>query len=323
MSYSQLTETERYQIYSLLKAGKLVTEIALNLNRHKSTISRELSRNKGLRGYQPKQAQQFATRRRIAHGQVRISDPVWDEVERLIKEDWSPEQIGWRLYEEQRVCISHEWIYQYIYRDKLEGGELYTHLRCQKKRRKRYGKYDKRGKIVARVGIEDRPAIVETKTRLGDWEGDTVEGAHHKGYLLTLVDRVSKYLVSEPLERKTAELTADATIGALSDHILETVTFDNGKEFADHERVAAELETAIYFADPYSSWQRGLNENTNGLLRQYYPKCKSLKGLDKKHLAKIVWKLNNKPRKSLGWKTPYEMMYNKKTILTSRVALTS
>lgn len=323
MSYNQLTETERYQIHSLLKEDKSITEISVNLKRHKSTISREISRNKGLRGYRPKQAHLLSTLRRISHGQIRISDQLWDEVERLITEDWSPEQVAWRLYEEQGVCISHEWIYQYVYRDKSEGGDLYTHLRCQKKRRKRYGTYSKRGKIVARVGIEERPDIVEKKTRLGDWEGDTVEGARHEGYLLTLVDRVSNYLVSEHLEHKTAEATANATVNSLSEHKVETVTFDNGREFSAHEKISTELGIAVYFADPYSSWQRGLNENTNGLLRQYYPKGMSLKGLDEACLAEIVVKLNNRPRKGLKWKTPYEVMYNEKTVLTSRVAVTS
>ena len=153
MSYHQLTETERYQIYSLIKAGLSITEIGGVLKRNKSTVSRELNRNTGLRGYRPRQAQMLSLMRKQNRAQCRISDQLWTEVERLIEEDWSPEQVAWRLYEEQGVCISHEWIYQYIYEDKSAGGDLYTHLRCQKKRRKRYGSYDKRGQIVGRTGI--------------------------------------------------------------------------------------------------------------------------------------------------------------------------
>ncbi len=323
MGYHQLTEIERYQIQALLKAEKSLTEIADFLNRHKSTISREVKRNSGLRGYRPKQAQDLAVSRRHYHVQQRISDQLWNEVERLVREDWSPEQVAWRLYEEQGVCISHEWIYQYIYRDKLSGGDLHTHLRCRQKRKKRYGKYDKRGKMVDRVGIEERPAIVELNSRTGDWEGDTVEGARHQGYLLTLVERRAKYLVARHLVHKNAEATSDAMIYALDGHDAKTVTLDNGKEFSSHKKVTEGTDAKIYFADPYASWQRGLNENTNGLLRQYFPKGMSLKNLDTKYLEEIVNKLNERPRKSLGWKTPCEMMYNTKTTLTRRVALTS
>lgn len=323
MSYRQLTEVERYQIHSLLKAGQSITKIGHILKRDKATISRELKRNTGLRGYRPRQAHLLSEVRKQAHVQCRISDQLWCEVERLIEEDWSPEQIAWRLYEEQGVYISHEWIYQYIYRDKLAGGDLYTHLRCQKKRRKRYGKYDKRGKIVGRIGIEERPSIVDENTRSGDWEGDTVEGSRHQGYLLTLVERRSKFLVSKHLPYKNAKATSKAMISSLDGHQVKTVTLDNGKEFSEHKSVSSRVDTKIFFADPYSSWQRGLNENTNGLLRQYYPKGMSLKSIEEKQLEEVVSRLNNRPRKTLNWKTPYEVMYKKETVLTSRVAVTS
>lgn len=323
MSYHQLTEIERYQIHSLLEAGKSITKIGQILKRHKSTISRELQRNTGLRDYRPRQAQLLSLMRKRAHVQCRISDRLWSEVERLIRADWSPEQVAWRLYKEQGVCISHEWIYHYIYQDKAEGGDLYTHLRCQKRHKKRYGQYDKRGKIVDRRGIEERPLIVEKNTRPGDWEGDTVEGSRHQGYLLTLVERRSRYLVSKHLAHKDAKTTSEAMICSLDGHEVKTVTLDNGKEFSGHKEVSSGLDAYIYFADPYSSWQRGLNENTNGLLRQYYPKGMSLKCIDEERLEEVVSKLNNRPRKALGWKTPYEVMYNKVTVLTSRVAVTS
>lgn len=323
MSYHQLTEVERYQIKALLEADKSLSEISRILKRDKSTISRELKRNMGLRGYRPKQAQKLASSRKQNHVRQRISNQLWDEVERLISEDWSPEQVAWRLYDEQGLCISHEWIYQYIYRDKLSGGELHTHLRCRQKRRKRYGKYDKRGKIVDRVGIEERPAIVELNSRPGDWEGDTVEGAKHQGYLLTLVERRAKLLVARHLPHKKAEATSEAMTEALNGHEVKTITLDNGKEFANHKKVAANTKAQVYFADPYSSWQRGLNENTNGLLRQYFPKGMELKNIDFKQLEDAINKLNNRPRKSLEWKTPEERMYDKKTILTRRVAVRS
>lgn len=323
MSYHQLTETERYQICSLLKAGLSRTEIADNLKRDKSTISRELKRNTGLRGYRPRQAQLLSLARKRAHVQYRISDQLWREVERLVEADWSPEQIACRVYKEQGVCISHEWIYQYIFWDKEAGGELYKHLRCQKKRKKRYGKYDKRGKIADRIGIEERPAIVEKNSRPGDWEGDTVEGSRHEGYLLTLVERRSKFLVSKHLSHKKAGATADAMVRSLHDHEVKTLTVDNGKEFAEHKRVSSGIDAKIYFADPYSSWQRGLNENTNGLLRQYFPKGMSLKSLDEEKLEEVVHRLNNRPRKTLGWNTPYEVMYKDLTTLTRRVAVSS
>ena len=323
MGYHQLTEVERYQISALLTADKSLSEIAKILRRHKSTISRELERNTGLRGYRPKQAQKLSSSRKQSHIRQRISDQIWNEVERLITEDWSPEQIAWRLYEEQGVCISHEWIYQFVYKDKLSGGDLHTHLRCRQKRKKRYGKYDKRGKMKDRVGIEERPAIVELNSRPGDWEGDTVEGAKHQGYLLTLVERRAKFLIARPLLHKKAEATSAAMIEALDGHVVKTMTLDNGKEFSDHKEVTANIHAPMYFADPYSSWQRGLNENTNGLLRQYFPKGMDLRNIDPKQLEDAVNKLNNRPRKTLGWKTPNEMMYKKITSLTRRVALTS
>lgn len=179
MKYTQLTQEERYQIYALLKAGNNQTDIAMLLKRHKSTISREIRRNTGLRGYRPQQAQRLTYERRRAKTQPRISGPVWSKVERLLRQDWSPEQISLWLGAEYSIAISHEWIYQYVIQDKASGGDLHRHLRCQKQRRKRYGVYSRRGQLVDRISIDERPAIVELRSRIGDWELDTIIGKGH------------------------------------------------------------------------------------------------------------------------------------------------
>ena len=325
MSYTQLTSEQRYQIYALKSAKHDQTEIADLVGVHKSTISRELRRNTGKKGYRPQQAHKMATARREGKSSPRISQAVWHEVKRLIKKDWSPEQVSARLDEEREIKVSHEWIYQYIYHDKAKGGELFRHLRCKKQRKKRYGSYDKRGQIPNRRGISERPQAVEAKERLGDWEGDTIIGKNHKGAALTLVDRLSCYTLMAPLSSKNADITADRTIELLKSKRIpsHTITFDNGKEFTYHERMAEGIETDIYFADPYSSWQRGLNENTNGLIRQYLPKSRDLTTVTDEEAQQIMFKLNHRPRKSLGYKTPYEVFFDKECRLTRIVALTS
>ena len=201
-TYTQLTQAERYQIYILKQAGHRQSEIAAMLGRHKATISRELHRNRGLRGYRPQQAHRLALARRSDKVRPRFNDPVWQQVETLTRQDWSPEQIAGRLKVEQGVRISHEYIYQYIYADKRSGGDLYRHLRCQKRRRKRYGAYDRRGVIPNQVSIDERPAIVDARGRFGDWEGDTVIGKGHRGALVTLIERKSLYTVIGAVCRK-------------------------------------------------------------------------------------------------------------------------
>jgi IS30 family transposase len=323
MSYTQLTHEERYQIYILKKAEYDQTQIAELLGRNKSTISRELRRNLGLRGYRPDQAHNLALLRRYDKAQPRIGDQVWQLVEALIREEWSPEQVVGRVAMEQGVSISHEWIYQYIYADQRSGGDLYRFLRCQKLRRKRYGIYSRRGTIPNQVSIDDRPAIVDSKRRIGDWEGDTVIGKGHRGALVTLVERKSLYTVIRAVLYKTAEAVRNAVTDGLTPYIdrVHTITYDNGREFADHEGMASDLETQIYFAHPYSSWERGLNENTNGLIRQYFPKNRDLRTVTKREVEKAMDKLNHRPRKSLGYRTPYEVFFNIRTSLT--VALQS
>jgi len=321
--YTQLTQEERYQIYALKKAGHIQSEIAEIIGRDPGTISRELRRNRGLKGYRPQQAHNLALARRYDKAQPRIGNPVWQQVELLIREEWSPEQVVGRVAMEQGVPISHEWIYQYIYADKHSGGDLYRYLRCQKVRRKRYGSYDRRGCIPNQVSIDDRPAIVDSKRRIGDWEGDTVIGKGHRGALVTLVERKSLYTVIRSVLHKTAEAVRDAVVDGLTPYIdwVHTITYDNGREFADHEGMASGLETRIYFAHPYASWERGLNENTNGLIRQYFPKDRDLTTVTKHEIEKAMDKLNHRPRKSLGYRTPYEVFFKTRTSLT--VALQS
>jgi IS30 family transposase len=321
--YTQLTQEERYQIYALKKAGHIQAEIAEIIGRDPGTISRELRRNRGLKGYRPQQAHNLALTRRYDKAQPRIDSQVWQFVEALIREEWSPEQVVGRVAMEQGVSISHEWIYQYIYADQRSGGDLYRYLRCQKVRRKRYGIYSRRGTIPNQVSIDERPAIVDSKRRFGDWEGDTVIGKGHRGALVTLVERKSLYTVIRSVLHKTAKAVRNAVTDGLSPYIdwVHTITYDNGREFADHEGMASDLEASIYFAHPYASWERGLNENTNGLIRQYFPKDRDLRTVTKYEIEKAMDKLNHRPRKSLGYRTPYEVFFNTRTSLT--VALQS
>lgn len=318
MSYTQLTQGERYQIYILTKTGHKQKEIADTLERDKSTISRELCRNRGLRGYRPKQAHAFFVARRHMKVRPRIDSQIWQRIEMLIRQEWSPEQITKRFEMEKGVRISHEWIYQYVYADKRSGGDLYRSLRCQKVRRKRYGSYDRRGVIPNRVSIDDRPAIVDTGKRFGDWEGDTVIGKGHKGALVTLVERKSLYTVIQAVLHKTAKAVRDAVKESLSPYKdrVHTITYDNGREFTDHEGMARDLEARIYFAHPYASWERGLNENTKGLIRQYFPKHRDLTTVRNTEIEHAMNRLNHRPRKSLGFRTPYEVFFKTKTSLT-------
>lgn len=318
MSYTQLTREQRYQIYALKKAGHLQVEIARVIGVNKSTISRELSRNTGLRSYRPKQAHRFAMERRQAKAKPRITSEEWQRIEVLLRQGWSPDQVGCRLELESRRKVSHERIYQHIYADKRAGGDLYTLLRCQKQRKKRYGSNDRRGKIPNRTGIEMRPAIVDEKSRIGDWEGDTIIGKSHKGAVVSLVERKTFFTLLGKTERKTAKLVADTEIRLLKPlrDKVNTITKDNGLEFCEHARVAKAIKADIYFARPYASNQRGLNENINGLVRQYLPKTRRLDTVTDDELDLIMHRLNHRPRKKLGYRTPYEVFFNTQTQLT-------
>lgn len=307
--YTQLTREERYQIYALKAAGHNQADIAKVIGRHKSTVSRELARNRGLKGYRPKQAHIFASGRRLAKVTTRITSETWKRVERLLREDWSPEQTSDWLHHSENVHVSHEWIYQYILRDKQAGGDLHRHLRCQKARKKRYGAPDRRGQIKGRVSIDERPSVVNERTRIGDWEADTVIGKQGGTLLVTLVERKTRLTVIGKAPNKTAlEVTAVIlkSLAPLASQV-QTVTYDNGKEFAWHQKISEELDANGYFAHPYHSWERGLNENTNGLIRQYFPKGKDLSEVTDAEVQVVMEKLNNRPRKCLGFKTPNQV----------------
>jgi IS30 family transposase len=312
MNYHHITQEERYQIYAYKQTGKLAIEIAELLDRNKSTIYRELSRNSGGRGYQPKQAQELATKRHQSKFKaIKMTAEVVSIIKGKIILDWSPEQISGRAFKDENLqfSISHETIYQYMLADKLSGGLLYRHLRCQKKNKKRYGTKsdDKRGQIKDKISIEKRPQIVEEKSRKGDWEGDLIIGKNHKRALVTLADRKTKKVKIAIVDSKHAEPVSEAVIKLLENETKHTVTFDNGKEFAGHKEIKEKTGAMIYFAHPYSSWERGLNENTNGLIRQYFPKGSSFESITNADVKRVENILNNRPRKTLGFCTPNEI----------------
>jgi len=320
--YRQLTEEDRIDIYAMKQAGKQQQPIAKTLGVHPSTISRELARNTGLRGYRPKQAHHKALLRRVTSRKaVKMTPQTVNYVESHVRLEHSPEQIAQRMKFDPNFHgprVSHERIYQHIWQDKTAGGSLYKHLRIVgcKQRRKRRNCRDLRGMIPNRVGIEHRPKIVDQKKRIGDWEGDTVIGKHHQGALVTLVERKSKWTLMSKVARYTAEAVDDSITRLLKpvQRRAYTLTVDNGKEFACHEKVAEKLKMKVYFADPYSAWQRGLNENTNGLIRQYVPKGSDIRALSDQSIQQIMDRLNNRPRKALGFLTPKEVFCESKRI---------
>lgn len=310
MSYNHLTQEERYLIHAHKTTGKSIPEISIILGRNKTSIYREISRNTGGRGYRPKQAHEMASERLNSKPKaIKMTSTLVTKIDDKIKLDWSPEQISGRLLKDDNISISHETIYQHILKDKQDGGDLYTHLRCQKKNRKRYGSksHDKRGQIKDKTSIEDRPQIVEEKTRKGDWEGDLVIGKNHQRALVTLVDRKTKKAKIAVVDSKEAVGVAKAVTKLLKNEVSHTVTFDNGKEFAHHKKMARKTGAKIYFAHPYSSWERGLNENTNGLIRQYFPKGSCFQDITEDDVNRVEEILNNRPRKSLGYLTPNEV----------------
>jgi IS30 family transposase len=315
MQYTQLTREQRYQIKVLLDIGCQRTKIARQIGVDKSTISRELRRNRGLRGYRPKQAHEKALERRRKKVQANIPAEIWQLIETKLQVDWSPEQISSWLKQNQWSSVSPEWIYQYVYADKRAGGTLHKHLRSQKKRRKRYGQHDRRGIIPARRSIEVRPRAVELQERLGDWESDTIIGKRHRGALVTLTERKSRFTLVRKVTQRSADQVGQAMIDLLSwvQH-LETITSDNGKEFAAHQKVSRELMVDFFFAHPYAAWERGCNENTNGLIRQYLPKDRDLTTVSSKEEIMIMDRLNLRPRKCLDFRTPYEVFFGHQSV---------
>jgi len=275
MSYRQLTREQRYQIWACLRMGMKRSRIAEEVGVHKSTITRELRRNESGRWkYNPSRAVRFARERHRDKRKHRIDEVTWARVDSLLKLEWRPEQIAVRLKVENFPTVSHETIYQYVYKNKRAGGMLYTHLARQHTYRKRIHKYCRRGFRNPRRPISERPAIVETRTRLGDWEADTIIGRKQQQAIVSLVERRSRFCLLQKVVHRTAESVAHAAcqkLLPLKDKVL-TITSDNGSEFAGHKTIALSLGADFFFADPYSSWQRGTNENTNGLVRQYFPK---------------------------------------------------
>ena len=319
--YRQLTQEQRYGINMLLKTGHNRSEIAVGIGVHKSTISRELKRNRGLRAYRHKQAHDLATARRKQKARPRIDAGAWAFIERLVQKEWSPEQISGWMKNELDDSVSHERIYQHILQDKQTGGKLYLHLRCRKKRKKRYGSHDRRGQIPNRVSIDERPRIVDSRPRYGDWEVDTVIGRKHQQAIVSLAERKSRLALIRKVDRKTSQQVSQAVTELLRPvkHCVYTITGDNGKEFSGHQEIAKWPDTDFYFAHPYASWERGLSENTNGLIRQYFPKNKDFTTIIDSDIQTVMDRLNNRPRRCLGFKTHNQVFFG----IKSNVALSS
>lgn len=322
MPYKHFTSDERDALQVMHDKGMDKKSIARILCKDPSSIYRELDRNACHRCYISRKAEIKAQKRRLdSCPRPKLDNKLLlQEIERyFFDQDYSPEQISGALAlhnpGDKSFHVSYETIYKHLYSRKNDLPDLKMHFRHGRRtRHKRLSGKDKRGIIKDRKFIDDRPAIVEGKTRCGDWEGDTIEGAGKKGYVATFVDRKTKYLVAFPLKYKQAELIVEGARKAFANMpTLQklTLTVDNGKEFSRHVDLGKAIGMDVYFAHPYHSWERGLNEHTNGLLRQYLPKNRSLDTLTKRELAYIVDRINNRPRKSLGYRTPFEMFYRK------------
>ena len=315
--YKQISIVERYMIKVLLESDFSFFEIATKLNRSPSTITREIHRNTPKRGrgsgiYNPEWAQiKTELRHAVKHKHRKLTSEIRQEICRGIIDDWSPEQIAGRAAKEGKPMVSHETIYKIIYEDRRNGGQLYTHLRRRhRKRRKRKNLYDNRGIIQNRIFLDRRPEAANNKSRIGHFEGDTIVGKDHKGAIVSLTEMKTKYQFMLKVQERSADNIQYAIEMLLGDHFpwIKTLTVDNGKEFACHEKIAADLALKVFFCDPYSPWQRGLNENQNGLIRQYIPKSTSFENLIDHDITKIANRLNNRPRKTLGFETPKEAL---------------
>ena len=318
MAQTQLTLAQRYKISAYLQAGISKRRIATMTQVHHSTVCREIARNSLCGKYDPEAAEKKSkARRQQARKYRKISHQTWRLVEKLLMLDFSPEQIAGFFKRSGVKIISHETIYQYVLADQATGGTLWKHLRwSHKKRRKRYGKQDRRGVIPNRVSIDDRPDIVDQKCRIGDWEIDTAIGKRHQGVLIVAVERKSKLSVIGWSRYKKAKPVSKEIIRMLKPykkHIL-TITVDNGKEFALHKMIASALKADVFFAHPYSAWERGLNENTVGLLRQYFPKNMSFKVVDPEMITIAQDRLNIRPRKTLNFLSPIEVFFEFKSV---------
>jgi IS30 family transposase len=314
MVYRQLSTEERYQIAALRQQGVKPAAIARAMRRHPSTISREVKRNATRHdgAYRPSFAVEMSSgRRRRSRRNARYGPSHFAPVEALLKRRWSPAEIVGRRRRLGLAVMSHETIYLWIWRDKAKGGSLWSHLRgARRRRRKRYGRNDSRGRLAGKRMIAERPAIVERRTRFGDWEGDTVHG-RGKPCVVTLVERRSGLVRIGPVPRATVEHTNARVITLLAHerHEVRTITSDNGVEFHGYKDIERRLRVRFYFATPHHAWERGTNENTNGLIRQYLPKATPLGHLTQALCDDIAAHLNHRPRLRLGFLTPYEVYY--------------
>jgi IS30 family transposase len=309
-----LTQDERWHIFMLNGSGNSLRSIARSLNRDPSVISRELKRNSIDSSYRPMKAHTQYCERKV--NAASVPKVMTLELQAIIRSKlellWSPVQISGRLKADNIASVSHESIYKMVWKAKKNGDELYKFLRHSgKKYNKRSGKNSGRGLIPNRVDIELRDKIVEEKSRIGDWEADTVIGANHKGAIVTLVDRMSKFSLFTLVPDKTKESVTQAIEKSLQGmkQNVQTITFDNGKEFAGHQELSRSLETLCFFAKPYHSWERGLNEHTNGLLRQFVPKKSDFGQLSQEDIDFVQNSQNNRPRKVLNYKTPAEIFF--------------
>ena len=311
--YKQLTLALRYQIFAYKNENYTITKIAELIGVNKSTISRELKRNSENNYYSAESAQiKASSRDKFKIRYKKLTNKLKLKIGKMLREGYSPTQLAGRLRLKNKISLSYETIYRYIYVNQRSGGRLYKSLRHQnKKYTKRSSQYKTRGQIKNRVNISQRPKIVEAKTRFGDFEVDTIIGKDHKGAIVTLVDRKSKYTLMKIVESKHADVVTKAIIELLHPikHLVHTITADNGKEFSYHKEVAKELDIKFYFCDPYSSWQRGLNEHTNGLIREYIPKKSKFNTVNTTQIVTIQNRLNNRPRKVLKFYTPNEIFF--------------
>jgi IS30 family transposase len=324
MGYKRFTAEERRLIYQLLKAERSRGEIGRLLDRSKGAISREIKRNTGQCGYRPKQAHERAEARAKRPGARKFTAEMHAEVERKIRKGHTPEIIKGRAALEGRAMVCKETIYTSIYADAKTGGDLWKYLpRSKRKRHRRCPRQDGRGRgrIPDQRRIDTRPKVVDKRERIGDWEGDLMSGAAGTGHLATMVDRASRFTLLGHVWSKEAVEVNDCLVAMFGDKAIPllarlTGTFDNGKEFALHQELAQRTGMEIFFAFPYHSWERGTNENTNGLIRRLLPKGSSFADLDKAALARIESYVNDRPRKCLGWRTPREVFYGR--IATAR-----
>lgn len=314
MSYSRVTWEDRIKIKVLYQEGLSLSKIAGRIGKHKSTISRELKRNTGKRGYRPKQAHSLAKERATKRQYpYKLKPKVIAEIQKKLALKWSPEQISNRLKKEGIASISTETIYKFILKDKKENGLLWKNLRRSSRTRKhRFPNEERRGKIKNPTSITKRSKAANNRSRIGHWERDTMIGLNRKTGILVITDRKTRYNKFIKLNRKKAHDVTKATIKALEGLPVYSITNDRGLEFADHKNCSSKLGIKIYFCDPYTSSQRGTNENRIGILRQYLPKRTDLSKVSNQKIKKIEFEINNRPMKCLDWQTPYEIMFKKR-----------